>query len=210
MAFTPASSPLMFYTGQTAIVRPGILEYRRLSQLVAEMPRIHLAYPTGKVWAAAVLLRLSRLLRPGTSNFGVRTSDSQPSARADRRALRILLVEDNPVNQLLASEVMERCGVTPQIAANGVDAVAIACGHEFDLIVMDIQMPLMDGLAATRQIRRFELAYGRQRTPVVTYTTGSLRDNEPLLDECGFDDVLDKPCTEEAFWQCLQRWCPTG
>jgi len=77
------------------------------------------------------------------------------------------------------------------------EAVALACGHDFDLILMDLQMPVLDGLAATKQIRHYEQEKSCARAAVLAYTSLVLEDD--LLRDCGVDGVLEKPCNG--------RWC---
>jgi CheY-like chemotaxis protein len=120
---------------------------------------------------------------------------------------RILVVDDSPVNQLLVAALLWRWGITPLVAADGAEAVALACGQDFDLILMDLQMPVLDGLTATRQLRRFELEHARPRAPVVAYTSTLLGANEPLLRACGIDASLEKPCNSQLLEKCLTRWC---
>jgi len=120
---------------------------------------------------------------------------------------RILVVDDCPVNQLLLAALLWRWGITPLVAADGAEAVALACGQDFDLILMDLQMPVLDGLTATRQLRRFELEHARPRAPVVAYTSTLLGANEPLLRACGIDASLEKPCNSQLLEKCLTRWC---
>ncbi len=123
---------------------------------------------------------------------------------------RILVVDDCPVNQLLVAALLWRWGITPLVAADGAEAVALACGQDFDLILMDLQMPVLDGLTATRQLRRFELEHSRPRAPVVAYTSTLLGANEPLLRACGIDASLEKPCDTQSLEECLVRWCGHG
>lgn len=92
------------------------------------------------------------------------------------------------------------------LAADGAEAVALACGHDFDLILMDLQMPVLDGLAATTQIRHFERDHSCTRAAVVAYTSGSV--SRDLLRDCGLDAVLEKPCDAKALQDCLLCWCP--
>lgn len=123
----------------------------------------------------------------------------------------VLVVDDDPVNQMLASEMLSSLGIKPLLAADGAEAVALACELRLDLILMDLQMPVLDGLAATSQIRRFEREHSRTRVPVVAYTSSRAVVDPSCLRDCGLDAVLDKPCDAQALLQCLTRWClPTG
>jgi CheY-like chemotaxis protein len=92
-------------------------------------------------------------------------------------------------------------GVTPALAENGAEAVALAETQAFDLILMDLQMPVLDGLGATKRIRVFEQERSTARVPVLAYTSCALGGN--LLRDCG----LDKPCNAQALQECLVRWC---
>lgn len=124
------------------------------------------------------------------------------------RLPRVLVVDDNRINRLVTAEMLSMWGITPMQAADGAEAVALACSHEFDLILMDLQMPVLDGLAATAQIRRFEIEQSIRRAPVVAYTTSPVNGSEPVLRACGMDAVLDKPCSAETLHACLCRWFP--
>ena len=119
---------------------------------------------------------------------------------------RVLVVDDNPSNLLLVSEQLSCFGITPLLAADGAEAVALASELRLALILMDLQMPVLDGLAATREIRISELAQQRQRVPVMAFTSSApaLR----VLQDCGVDSLLEKPCDHNALHDCLQRWCP--
>jgi CheY-like chemotaxis protein len=119
---------------------------------------------------------------------------------------RILVVDDCAVNQLAVSALLWRWGITPLIAADGAEALALACGHDFDLIRMDLQMPTLDGLSATKQLRRFELENARARAPVVAYTSSLIEGSETMLKACGIDAALEKPCSAESLELCLAHW----
>ena len=120
---------------------------------------------------------------------------------------RVLVVDDCPINQLLLAALLWRWGITPLVAADGAEGVALACGQDFDLILMDLQMPVLDGLTATRQLRRFELEHACPRAPVVAYTSSLFGANETLLRACGIDASLEKPCNAQSLEECLTRWC---
>lgn len=119
---------------------------------------------------------------------------------------RVMVVDDNPVNLMLASELLMSMGVQPLTAGDGAEAVALADEWPLELILMDLQMPVLDGLGATRQIRANETSHGRARVPVVAYSTRAPA--LPVLQGFGLDDTLDKPCAHDALRGCLQRWCP--
>jgi CheY-like chemotaxis protein len=120
---------------------------------------------------------------------------------------RVLVVDDNPVNLMLISAQMEARGLLPLLAGDGAEAVALACELGFDLILMDLQMPILDGYRATSAIRSFELLTSRAPVPVVAYT--SLFTGPGVLAQHGLNDCLNKPCGERELEDCLVRWCPT-
>ena len=135
------------------------------------------------------------------------TARSGPTARAPTAVRRkVLVVDDNPVNLMLAAELLSSFDVEPLVAADGAEAVALAGELPLDMILMDLQMPVLDGLSALRQIRADELAFGRPRVPSLAYTNSAPA--WPLMQACGFDGVLDKPCNHAAMRDCLQRWAP--
>ena len=125
-----------------------------------------------------------------------------------RLGLRVLVVDDDRQSLAHASALLGDRGITPTLARDGAQAVALACERGFDLILMDLQMPVLDGLTATRQIRVHETERAHPRAPVVAYT--SCRVEAQLLRECGVDGVLEKPCAAEALQECLLRWCATS
>lgn len=129
-----------------------------------------------------------------------------PASRAGPGRIQVLVAEDDPTLQLLTCEALAALDITPRVAADGEQAVALANAHEFDLILMDLQMPVLDGLAATLKIRRHEQERGRARVPVVAYTACAFGGNEPFLLGFGIDAVLEKPCTRQALQDCLLSW----
>ncbi len=123
----------------------------------------------------------------------------------------VLVVDDNPVNLEVASEMLFHCGIKPLLANDGVEAVAIASELRLDLILMDLTMPVLDGFDAAAQIRRFEHDHALPRVPIVAYTATLAHSDKPRLRECGIDAVLEKPVDVHAFEACVMRWCsPAG
>ena len=122
--------------------------------------------------------------------------------------IRVLLVEDIPDNQINACKLLLRWGIIPVIAINGLMAVKIFKKKRFDIILMDISMPVMDGLEATLQIRREELSHpDHPRCPIVAYTSGGTPDHCGLWRKIGIDAVLNKPSQPEQMEACFRQWC---
>ncbi|MGA2435327.1 MAG: ATP-binding protein, partial [Bryobacteraceae bacterium] len=118
---------------------------------------------------------------------------------------KILLVEDNAVNQKLAMRLLEKRGHKVTLAANGRDAVAAAGNEHFDLILMDVQMPVMDGFAATAAIREREKATGAH-TPIVAMTAHALLGYQERCLAAGMDAYLSKPVRAEELYAALEHW----
>jgi two-component system sensor histidine kinase/response regulator len=127
------------------------------------------------------------------------------SASAPLRQLHILLAEDNVVNQKVAARLVEKLGHTVEIAGNGAQALA-ACEHEtFDVILMDVQMPIMNGYDATRAIREYE-QHTRRHTPIVALTAHAMKDDRGICLQAGMDDYLAKPIHPRELASALERW----
>jgi len=121
---------------------------------------------------------------------------------------KILLVEDNVVNQKVASRYLERMGCTVRIAHNGLEGVAAFEEDRFDLIFMDVQMPVMDGLTATGKIRELESTRLRtgHRTPIVALTANAMRGDQERCEAAGMDSFLTKPIEIDRLREILGRF----
>jgi CheY-like chemotaxis protein len=105
-----------------------------------------------------------------------------------------------------AGDLLSHWGIVPKTACNGAEALALASERQFDFILMDIAMPVMDGLEATWRIRQLEIEHAdRPRTPIVAYTTGWLLSETVLLARVGFDEAINKPCGVDEMEACLRR-----
>jgi CheY-like chemotaxis protein len=122
------------------------------------------------------------------------------------RVRRVLLAEDNAVNQKLASRVLEKLGCRVDVAGNGREAVRMAEGFSYDLIFMDCRMPEMDGYEACGQIR---LRQGTAaRVPIVALTAHAVNGAREECLRAGMDDYLTKPVRPADFERILTRWSP--
>lgn len=123
---------------------------------------------------------------------------------------RVLLAEDNPVNQEVASAMLQRAGVTLKIANNGQEAMDLLKRERFDLVLMDCQMPIVDGFEATASIRQRETDLGLPAIPIIALTANAISgDREHCLAQ-GMDDYLSKPFAQEQLHELLALWLPRG
>lgn len=135
-------------------------------------------------------------------------SESQAMANPDTPptgspSLRVLLVEDHPINQLLATTLLKKWGHTVVLAKNGQEAVDLFAGTSWDLVLMDMQMPVMGGLEATRLIRAQE-APG-QHTPIVAMTANAMESDKQACVDAGMDEHLAKPFSAAALQAAIHR-----
>lgn len=119
--------------------------------------------------------------------------------------LRMLVVDDNEINRKLSTILLHQWDIAVDEAVDGVAAVE-ACGRQhYDLILMDVHMPVMDGVEATRRIRT--LQEGGKSTPVVALTANALNGDRERYLAAGLDDYLEKPLSEEALRKAIEKWC---
>jgi CheY-like chemotaxis protein len=121
---------------------------------------------------------------------------------------KILLAEDNPVNEKVATHTLRRLGYEVHAVANGRDAVAAWRDGRYDLILMDCQMPILDGYEATREIRTLEA--GQQHIPIVALTAHAMKDDDVKCKAAGMDYHLTKPLDRERLQACLDQYFDSG
>jgi signal transduction histidine kinase/HPt (histidine-containing phosphotransfer) domain-containing protein len=139
---------------------------------------------------------------------------TEPLAEQSSRDFRVLVAEDYEINQVVVREFLRRFGLECEIVGDGQVAVDRAKSGEFDMILMDCQMPLMDGLQAARIIRDAEtpdhgLSRNGKRIPVIALTANAVAGDREECLEAGMDDYLTKPITCQALTNMLLRWMPT-
>ena len=121
---------------------------------------------------------------------------------------RVLLVEDNPVNALVAQRLLATLGLQCDTAAQGEIALVRMAVVRYDLVLMDCQMPVLDGYAASRQRRQDEALSGLPRVPIVAMTANAMAGDRQRCLDAGMDDYLPKPVTRAELQACLSRWLP--
>jgi PAS domain S-box-containing protein len=121
---------------------------------------------------------------------------------------RVLLAEDSPVNREVAVGMLEVLGFEVEVAENGRQAVTAAGGDRIDLILMDCQMPEMDGLTATETIRQLEIASGRCRLPIIALTAHAMQGDRDQCLAAGMDDYLTKPYSQVQLREIVLKWMP--
>jgi len=147
----------------------------------------------------AVMAAVGRGARGDTSRRPV----PQRQPRVTFPDTHVLLVEDNAINQEVAQAVLDDLGVRVTIAENGREAVEAVANTEPDLILMDIQMPIMDGYRATAEIRRL---HGRKRVPIIAMTANATAGDRDRCLKAGMDDYLSKPIDAGRLGDVLRRW----
>ena len=131
-----------------------------------------------------------------------------PPVPSDDQKLRVLMAEDNRTNQLVVSRMLATEAVDITVVVNGEEAVQTVKDTAPDVILMDMMMPVMDGLDATREIRKFELDQGRRRVPIVALTANAMPSHEDACLSAGMDDFLSKPIRKAELLKALKRWSP--
>ncbi len=121
-------------------------------------------------------------------------------------AARVLVAEDNEVNQKVAARILEKLGYRVEVAENGEEALLACARTAYDAVLMDGQMPGMDGFEATRRIRERERESGGPRLPIVAMTASAMKGDRERCLEAGMDDYVSKPVTPEALEAVLRRW----
>ncbi len=126
-------------------------------------------------------------------------------ADASKNKLRILLVDDDEMNQAVASTMLKKMGTSVIIAENGQQAVESIEKDEFDIVLMDGQMPVMDGFEATREIRKREKKQGTKRIPIIALTAHAMKDDREKFIAVGMDDYITKPVKKEVLYEVVEK-----
>jgi two-component system sensor histidine kinase/response regulator len=198
-AFEQADSSTTRRYGGTGL---GLVITRRLAQMMGGDAGVESTTGQGsRFWFTA-------RLRNGTATIR-KDAPTEPEVTTGRRVYlnnKVLLAEDNPINQEIALELLRGAGLTVDLAENGLQAVELVQQNHYDLILMDMQMPELDGLAATRSIRA--LAQGRQ-IPILAMTANVYAQDRQRCQEAGMNDFVAKPVDPERLYEVLDKWLPS-
>ena len=139
------------------------------------------------------------------------TAEAEPPGSASggfQLAGRVLLVEDNPINAAVAAKLLERLGLECEIAVDGVEALEATNMEHYDVILMDCQMPRLDGYEATGKIREREQKRGLNRVPVIAMTANAMVGDRERCLAAGMDDYISKPLIPDVLESTLRHWVP--
>ena len=134
--------------------------------------------------------------------------ESIPAIETMSDVTRVLVVEDEPMNMLLISEVLRKMGVEVIKAGNGKEALVMVAVHAPDLVFMDVNMPVMDGLTATRQIR--SSTTGKNKIPIIALTADAMEEDKERCLESGMNDYISKPFKIEEIQGIISKYCRKG
>jgi len=129
--------------------------------------------------------------------------DAEDALRRHATGRRVLLVEDNPINQEVANELLQTVALNVTVAHDGVEALAAAERQPFDLVLMDMQMPVMDGLEATRRLRAMPAT---RHVPIIAMTANAFDEDRAACLAAGMDDHVAKPVDPDRLYRVLRRW----
>jgi len=183
----------------------GLAITRRLAELMGGEVGVNSAPGRGSTfWFTAQLKKGDGKPEPATLAV---TPQADKLIRQRYLGRRILLVDDEPVNLAIAQYLLEETGLTVDTASDGIQALALASKNAYSLIIMDMQMPLLDGPDASRQIRQLP-RHGK--TPILAMTANAFAEHKELCLEAGMDDYLTKPIDPDALFSTLLKWLDQG
>lgn len=182
----------------------GLAIVRELTELMQGELDVHSRPGAGSRFT--VVLPFARTLND--AEVSEPAASARPSAMAAPIHAHVLLAEDNAVNQQVARAMLASIGCSVDVVHNGREAIDALAENGYDAVLMDCQMPVMDGFEATRRIRQREQLRGDARIPVIAITASVMAEERQACLRCGMDDVLAKPFNRQSLRSALLQWLP--
>jgi len=181
----------------------GLAVTRRLARMMGGESGAESQPGVGSTFWFTAMLQVGREQAPAREPMPSGGRESESQLRGEHAGALILLAEDHPVNCEIAKALLEAVGMRIHIAIDGRQAVQMAATTDYDAVLMDVQMPRLDGLDATRAIRQLP---GRSNTPIVAMTANAYEDDRALCLDAGMNDFLSKPVEPSHLYSVLLRW----
>jgi PAS domain S-box-containing protein len=182
----------------------GLAIVRELADLMGGIVSAESELGKGSAFTATLKFERPSLRSAGADTAPARVPVAIPTWREPPA---VLVVEDSTVNQIVAARALERCGCRVEVAADGREALEALSARNFDAVLMDCQMPVLDGYAATGELRERELRTG-EHTPVIAMTAHAMDGDRERCLAAGMDDYISKPMRREELAEILRRWIP--
>ena len=196
-SFTQASADTTRKYGGTGL---GLTITKRLLELQNSSIQLESEPGKGSVFSFQLIFKNSDKAKLATRSFNI------PAIKTSLKGTKLLLAEDNPINVLLAKQFLKKWDVDFDIAENGAIALELAKHNSYDMILMDLQMPLMDGYMATEQIRQLEPASVFKNIPIIALSASTMLDNKDRAFTVGMTDYVGKPFNPDELYRKIEYY----